>query len=488
MELLGSLRFPVVAALPTASASAGRVYEKDAALWFSTGTAWLQLSFAATTLAGYGITDAVAASAFTWTNLGSKPTTLSGFGITDAIAASQKGVADGVASLGSDGKVPSTQLPTSMVGQVAYQGTWDATSGAPTASPQKGWYYVVTVAGSTNLSGITDWKVGDWAIYNGTAWDKVDNTDAIASWNGRTGAVMPAANDYTFAQIGSKPTTLSGFGITDGLQKVTSDAAAAANSITENGYFQSLNDPNLPTTGWYWIHSFRHTNAGYGFQFMHHHTTEDWYVRRQVAGTWQPAVELWHSGNFDAQNFASGMNVGGGHASLSANFHSLVVGDRPQGDGKAGLLLNPNATADDGMGLLYDSTVDLLKFLDWGTAGAPTRATIDRATGNINTGGSYGPQIGMLAGITTYGYLWPASLTPAATNYALAVGVTGTYTYLSAQSLVRLCYQGTPQLDIGNGTVARKNANSTTMTAQPRVFVQSADPGAAAADGDLWIW
>jgi len=40
-------------------------------------------------------------------------------------------------------------------------------------------------------------------------------TDAVASFNGRAGVVAPQANDYTFAQIGSKPTTLSGYGITD---------------------------------------------------------------------------------------------------------------------------------------------------------------------------------------------------------------------------------------------------------------------------------
>jgi hypothetical protein len=31
--------------------------------------------------------------------------------------------------------------------------------------------------------------VGDWAVYNGTAWQKVDNTDAVTSVNGFTGAV-----------------------------------------------------------------------------------------------------------------------------------------------------------------------------------------------------------------------------------------------------------------------------------------------------------
>lgn len=39
-----------------------------------------------------------------------------------------------------------------------------------------------------------------------------------------------------------------------------------------------------------------------------------------------------------------------------------------------------------------------------------------------------------------------------------------------------------------DGRHSIKNANSTTLTTQPRVFVQAGDPGAAAADGDLWFW
>jgi len=37
--------------------------------------------------------------------------------------------------------------------------------------------------------------------------------------------------------------------------------------------------------------------------------------------------------------------------------------------------------------------------------------------------------------------------------------------------------------------IRRANANlSGPLVSQPRVFVQSADPGAAAADSDLWFW
>ena len=40
-------------------------------------------------------------------------------------------------------------------------------------------------------------------------------TAPVTTVFGRAGAVVAAANDYTFAQIGTKPTTLSGYGITD---------------------------------------------------------------------------------------------------------------------------------------------------------------------------------------------------------------------------------------------------------------------------------
>lgn len=62
----------------------------------------------------------------------------------------------------------------------------------------------------------------------------------------------------------------------------------------------------------------------------------------------------------------------------------------------------------------------------------------------------------------------------------------GNFTPSSKADLASPTFTGTVNMQ---STVQRGNANSpTTMTAQPRVFVQSADPGAAAADGDLWFW
>ena len=79
-----------------------------------------------------------------------------------------------------------------VLGGAIYQGVWNASTNSPTLTPSvgtAGHYYIVNVAGSTNINGITDWKIGDWAIFDGTAWQKVDNTDAVSSVNGYAGAV-----------------------------------------------------------------------------------------------------------------------------------------------------------------------------------------------------------------------------------------------------------------------------------------------------------
>ena len=91
------------------------------------------------------------------------------------------------------------------LGAVTYKGTWDANTNTPTLTSSvgtQGDYYVVSAAGTTNLNGITDWQIGDWAIFNGTVWQKVDNTDGVVSVNGQTNVVVLDAVD-----VGATPNT-----------------------------------------------------------------------------------------------------------------------------------------------------------------------------------------------------------------------------------------------------------------------------------------
>ena len=110
---------------------------------------------------------------------------------------SEKGQADGYAPLDSNNKVPTVHLPDSLVGAVVYQGTWDASIDSPTLPTpdltNKGHYYIVSNPGT--YSGIT-YAIGDWAISNGSAWQKVDNTQDVNSVFGRQGNVVAIQSDY----------------------------------------------------------------------------------------------------------------------------------------------------------------------------------------------------------------------------------------------------------------------------------------------------
>ena len=136
---------------------------------------------------------------------GTNPTTVSGYGLTDVytktevnkslalkVNNSEKGVANGVATLDVNGKVVLTQIPDSVLGQLEYMGTWNFAT-LPTVT-QKGQYWIASVSGNGYI-------VGDWAVWNGSSFDKVDNTDAVATVAGRTGNVVLTKSDVGLANV-----------------------------------------------------------------------------------------------------------------------------------------------------------------------------------------------------------------------------------------------------------------------------------------------
>jgi hypothetical protein len=85
-------------------------------------------------------------------------------------------------------------------GILNYQGTWNASANTPTLASStgtQGYYYIVGTSGSTNLNGITDWVIGDWLLFNGSVWQKIDTTDLVTSVAGRTGAVTLSTTDIS---------------------------------------------------------------------------------------------------------------------------------------------------------------------------------------------------------------------------------------------------------------------------------------------------
>lgn len=93
-------------------------------------------------------------------------------------------------------------------GGLSYQGTWNASTNTPTLASStgtNGYYYIVATAGSTNLNGITDWQIGDWLLFNGSVWQKIDQTNLVSSVNGQTGVVSLTYTDVN--AIGSITST-----------------------------------------------------------------------------------------------------------------------------------------------------------------------------------------------------------------------------------------------------------------------------------------
>ena len=86
---------------------------------------------------------------------------------------SEKGNANGYASLDSSGKVPISQLPSSIM---EYKGTWSAATNTPTlanGTGDTGDVYICNVAGTVNFgAGPLTFAVGDYVIYSGSIWQR----------------------------------------------------------------------------------------------------------------------------------------------------------------------------------------------------------------------------------------------------------------------------------------------------------------------------
>jgi hypothetical protein len=131
-----------------------------------------------------------------------------------AINVDQLAAVNGVATLGADGKLVTSQIPTALVGALVYQGVWNATTNTPTLTSgvgTKGHYYKVNVAGTTTIDGTNTWQVGDMIVFNGTAWDSIDGvTTEVTSVFGRVGAVTATLASSDFANQGTTTTFLKG--------------------------------------------------------------------------------------------------------------------------------------------------------------------------------------------------------------------------------------------------------------------------------------
>lgn len=123
---------------------------------------------------------------------------------------------------------------------VVYKGLWNASTNSPTITSgvgTSGNFYIVSVAGSTNLDGITNWKEGDWAVFNGVAWQRVE------------GGADGNFTTVTASSLTSGRVTYAGTG---GLLQDSSNLTFNGTTLTSAGFSGPLNGTvgaTTPSTG-----------------------------------------------------------------------------------------------------------------------------------------------------------------------------------------------------------------------------------------------
>ena len=71
---------------------------------------------------------------------------------------------------------------TTSASAVAYKGAWNADTNTPPLASgigASGAYYVVSVPGTTELDGVANWGVGDWAVFGATAWQRLEGGEQL---------------------------------------------------------------------------------------------------------------------------------------------------------------------------------------------------------------------------------------------------------------------------------------------------------------------
>jgi len=169
----------------------------------------------------------------------------------------------------NDTTVATTAFVQNLIGTIpaglVFQGTWNADTNTPTltsGSGTTGHFYIVSVDGTTNLDGITDWKVGDWAVFveQGASdqWEKVDNSSVldgsgtgqkVTKWDGSgtsntltDGPITFSTNDSTFAGSVTVGTKLMITSSSDYIDVISDDLyiVAADKNILYSGNAETL--------------------------------------------------------------------------------------------------------------------------------------------------------------------------------------------------------------------------------------------------------
>ena len=175
--------------------------------------------------------------------------------VTGSATLGNVGIANGIASLGADGKLAASQIPASLTGAVVFKGTWNASTNTPTlidGTGSAGWQYAISTGGTRNLgSGSVTYVAGDYVIYNGTIWQRIP-ASSVAAAGTLTGATL--ASNVLSSSLTSVGTLLN-LSVTN---TITGSVSGNAGTVTSGVYTSgSYSDPA-------WITSLAASKVGLG--------------------------------------------------------------------------------------------------------------------------------------------------------------------------------------------------------------------------------
>jgi len=219
-----SLRDQAAASQAAAGTSATNAHTSEVNAATSAGTA--------TTQAGIATTKAGAASTSAGNAATSESNALSYKNAANTSATNAATSEGNALTYKNAANTSATNAGTSETNALSYLNQFKAVyygsfASDPTTDPLGGARTAGDLYWNTTSSVLKAWNGSAWVVYNPVS---------VTTVFGRSGAVVAAANDYTFAQIGSKPTTISGYGITDTLTNTvfgrSGAVVAAANDYT----------------------------------------------------------------------------------------------------------------------------------------------------------------------------------------------------------------------------------------------------------------
>ena len=133
---------------------------------------------------------------------------------TAGIPLTQRGVAQGVATLGIDGRLTNEQIPSGLTGAITFQGGWNAANNTPTLSNgtgTTGHQYIVVVGGNRNLgAGNVVYSPGDTITYGANVWNYTQSTSPISSVSGNLHMVVGPTTGAVVVGVDATPNVTAG--------------------------------------------------------------------------------------------------------------------------------------------------------------------------------------------------------------------------------------------------------------------------------------